>query len=449
MGKGDVEKSHTRIELRFTTSASGRMSHATRSCQGRFSSGREQNQTFPTLVFQIVLTVVMNRFLFACTLGACALSAALSSKAGAAPRVSLFVGDARLVEPPSGQKSIVFPVTMSRVWSEDVRVSFVTAPSNNTFDSSTRALSGFDFTSREGQITIPAGTTRAQIEVPVLADSEVEKNETFTLQLNNLIGTDNTGASVVLGRSVATGTIIEGVKGIVLGGKVIAYTVDTSPFGTDDSFDTPAKAIAQSGVTVTVSSDSGTRRATTDDKGNFSVLVLPGTYSVQVEDFSRQNFNTGNGDQQLYSMPARRVSLSRDSRSNNFAFYGIAGTVGTRFGSTSTRLSSAFVQVEARPEGADPSSTPVAVGITNFSDPSRTGRGSRFFIPALPFGRYTLSVKDVGDNTFYSTFFTFPSVTVAVPTTSGVNRPVAHVEIAGDYNFSFQSTRKSNSAPSS
>ncbi|BCM90448.1 hypothetical protein IAD21_02301 [Abditibacteriota bacterium] len=412
-------------------------------------------QTFLLLAFQTLLdSLVMNRFLFACAVGLCALPCLAPSAAHAAT-VSLSVADARLVEPPSGQKSMIFPVTLSGTWPEDVRVTYTTSvgPNAGSADSTTLAQPGFDFSSRQGQITIPAGNTRGQIEVPVLADGEVEKDETFSVTLSNLQGYNNSGATVVLNRSVAKGTIVEPVKGVVLGGTVASYNVSPSTFTYDpttgqysDKFDMPAQQVLQSGVSVLVTGSNFSRSATTDSQGRFTVLVRPGSYSVQIGDFLVQDYN---GTYQTYSAPARTVSLSRDSLNNSFFFYGVAGTVGIPSSSNSSRLTGAYVKVEARPAGADPTSDPIASAIANYSDTNKLSRGYRFFIPALPPGRYTLTIAPVDDFTYYTDYFDFPTITVTVPVSTGVNRPDAHVAFVGTPKATSNSTRSSKSSSAS
>jgi hypothetical protein len=344
----------------------------------------------------------MNRSLFARAFGLCALPLIAASTAHAAT-VTLSVGDGRLVEPPSGQKSLIFPVALSGVWSEDVRVSYATSegPNSGTADATTLAQSGFDYSSRQGQITIPSGRTMGQIEIPILADNEVEKDETFALTLSNLQGFDNSGASVFLKRSLAKGTIVEPVKGVALGGVITSYEVNPSAYSSydpntgqyTDLFDTPAQPVLLSGVSVLVSGTNFSRTVTTDAQGRFTALVRPGKYSVQVQNFARRNFGS---TFQTYTQPARTVTVSRDSRANNFFFYGVSGTVAYKVPNSSF-LYPSYANIEVRPFGASPTSAPVASAISEYSDPIKLSRGYRFSIVGLPAGRYTLSIARVGD----------------------------------------------------
>ena len=272
----------------------------------------------------------MNRFLFACTLGACVFMVG-APQARAKTNGSLVIGDARLVEPSSGQQSMIFPVTLSGARDTDVRLSYATSvgPNAAKADPLLLAQPGFDFSNREGELVIPAGTTRGEIEIPILGDAEVEKDEMFLISLSDILSSDNAGLTVRGARTVARGTIVEAVKGVVLGGKVLSFNVSPSAFGFDpvsggfaDNFDKPAKAQGQGNVTLTVSNGTTSRIVSTDSKGDYSMLVLPGTYTVEMQNFARSDVF---GNPQTYSLPARKVSLLRDSRANNFAFYGVAG----------------------------------------------------------------------------------------------------------------------------
>ncbi|RYX86165.1 hypothetical protein EON83_02790 [bacterium] len=394
----------------------------------------------------------MNRFLFATALGLCALAPSAANAA-----VSLSIGDGRLVEPPSGQKSMVFPVTLSSAWPEIVRVRYATGvgPNANTADALTLAQPGLDFSSRQGQLVIPARSKTGYIEVPILADTEPEKDESFMVTLSDVEGyndTDTTDDDVVLKRSVARGTIVEPVKAVTLGGTVAAYVINPSAFTnidpttgqSTDGFDKPAQQAMQSGILVNITGQNFERTVTTNTLGQFSALVLPGSYTVKVLDFSRQVFSA---DFQTFTQPARTVTVPRDVRNINFYYYGVAGTVGY-VDAGSSFINPAVIRVEARPFGASPTSTPIASDISDNTDPVQVSRGYRFFIPALPEGKYTISVSTLTEYEFYTNNYNFPSYTITVPASGGPNRPIARVAIVGrpKTSSSSSSTRSTKSS---
>jgi urease beta subunit len=103
----------------------------------------------------------------------------------------LVVGNPRIVEGDSGQQSVRFTVQLTRP-----------APSGRSYDYSTSdgsATAGQDYTATSGTLAFSTGQTFAFVDVPILGDSLVESNETFTLTLN----------SSTLGGDTGTGTIYD------------------------------------------------------------------------------------------------------------------------------------------------------------------------------------------------------------------------------------------------
>lgn len=96
----------------------------------------------------------------------------------ALPTVS--VTSVNMVEGNAGAPYITFNVSLSQPSTQAVSVNFTTA--NGT------ATAGSDYTARSGTITIPAGSTMADIRVNILPDRVVEANETFTVVLSNPAG---------------------------------------------------------------------------------------------------------------------------------------------------------------------------------------------------------------------------------------------------------------------
>ena len=104
---------------------------------------------------------------------------------------SLQIADAEASE-SAGE--VVFAVTLSGQSASEVTVDFATSDGT--------AEAGMDYSARNSTLRIAAGSTTAQIRVPILDDAEDESNETFTVQLSA-----PTGAS--LADAVATGTILD------------------------------------------------------------------------------------------------------------------------------------------------------------------------------------------------------------------------------------------------
>jgi hypothetical protein len=91
---------------------------------------------------------------------------------------SLRISDATVTEGNSGTKNLAFTVTLSKS-DRNKTISATYSTANGT------ATAGSDFTATAGTVTIPARATTATILVPIIGDTTVEANETFTLNLSN------------------------------------------------------------------------------------------------------------------------------------------------------------------------------------------------------------------------------------------------------------------------
>ena len=98
-------------------------------------------------------------------------------------------------EDPDG---MVFDVYLSFPVDFEVTVDYTTVDGT--------AVAGRDYTSTTGTLTFPPGTTEAAVTVPLLNDSEDERNESFTLEVYNPVDgiIDNPGERLEL-----TGTIVD------------------------------------------------------------------------------------------------------------------------------------------------------------------------------------------------------------------------------------------------
>jgi hypothetical protein len=106
------------------------------------------------------------------------------------PGVSL--KNAYLLEGSSGTPNAAFTVALTAASPTDTVVDFATTDGT--------ALAGSDYTLTVGMATIPAGALTATILVPVTADTDVESDEFFTLDLTGVTNGN-------LADSTATGTI--------------------------------------------------------------------------------------------------------------------------------------------------------------------------------------------------------------------------------------------------
>ena len=111
----------------------------------------------------------------------------------AIPLPTVSIADTSVTEGDSGTTAATFTVSLSAASASPVTVNYTTA--NGT------ATAGTDYTASSGVVTFPAGTTVQTITVPVIGETAIESDETFTVTLD-------TPTNATLSRSVATGTIL-------------------------------------------------------------------------------------------------------------------------------------------------------------------------------------------------------------------------------------------------
>src|SRR5437773_1304895 len=106
----------------------------------------------------------------------------------------LVINDATVAEGDSETKGLVFTVTLSEAALADVTVNYATSNSS--------AVAPGDYTTTGGTLTFQPGTTVQTITVPVVGDSAVESDESFTLTLSDAV-------NATIGDGFAFGTIYD------------------------------------------------------------------------------------------------------------------------------------------------------------------------------------------------------------------------------------------------
>ncbi len=104
---------------------------------------------------------------------------------------TLAIGDASIIEGDSSAAQLTFTVTLSQAASEPVTVGYATA--NGT------AVAGADYMAASGTITFAAGETTRTISIPIVGDTTLEANESFTVTLSGA-----SGATIADGSATAT-----------------------------------------------------------------------------------------------------------------------------------------------------------------------------------------------------------------------------------------------------
>jgi hypothetical protein len=108
------------------------------------------------------------------------------------PKPSVSVENVSLVEGNSGSQPVSFTVSLGQASPLRITVAYATA--NGT------ATAGTDYTAASGTVTFAPGETVETVDVPIVGDTTLEPDETFTLTLSNPV-------NATLGTATATGTI--------------------------------------------------------------------------------------------------------------------------------------------------------------------------------------------------------------------------------------------------
>jgi hypothetical protein len=109
------------------------------------------------------------------------------------PPPTISINDVSLAEGDSGTTNATFIVSLSAASGFTVSVDFTTMDGTAT-------LADSDYGLTTGTVTIPAGSTTAPINVPVVGDTTVEPDETFTVVLSNPVNAtilDGTGVGTI------------------------------------------------------------------------------------------------------------------------------------------------------------------------------------------------------------------------------------------------------------
>ncbi len=194
------------------------------------------------------------------------------------PTVSL--GDQSGLERDAVTGSVFVPVFLSEPADSAVTVSY------STVDGTARAGSDYLMWGTPTQprsVTIPAGSTQSQINVPVLSDDEVEPNEDFEVVIQGV-----TGANSVIGDSTGTATIVD-ADGLSATNPVL--TVSSSSVVEGDRADRRAQFLIHlsrapaTSLTITYTTVDGTAVAGTDYLAKLpgTVVFAPGQISKTID----------------------------------------------------------------------------------------------------------------------------------------------------------------------
>lgn len=174
--------------------------------------------------------------------------------------LSLTIEDISLLEGDSGTTDAVFAVMLNKTGGISVSVNY------STLDGT--AVGGVDYQSAAGTLTIPAGQLGGIIAVPVIGDTEVEPDETFTVELSNPVNAtilDASGVGTILDDDLFIPSLTIGDVSVVEGDSGTSNAVFTVSLSQAGSLD----------VTVDYATQDGTAIAGLDYQGTAGTLTIP------------------------------------------------------------------------------------------------------------------------------------------------------------------------------
>ncbi|MFK8051768.1 MAG: Calx-beta domain-containing protein [Woeseiaceae bacterium] len=129
----------------------------------------------------------------------------------ATPAIS--IGDATIEEGNNGSSSLTFGVSLSGTSGSDVMVDFSVIGVEADVS---------DFIAASGTLTIPSGQTAGSIDIAILGDTEIERDESFAVELANPVNATlaiDTGNGTIINDdfsllSIGPATVMEGDEGV-------------------------------------------------------------------------------------------------------------------------------------------------------------------------------------------------------------------------------------------
>jgi CSLREA domain-containing protein len=186
---------------------------------------------------------------------------------------ALAIVDASLTEGNSGTTAMSFVVSLANATGAAVSVDFATAPGTATAPA--------DFTATGGTLNFVGGTTTQTIEVPIIGDTMVEPDESFTVTLANASG-------AVIADGSATGTIRNDDEPpppvLAIADAIVQEPVSSGLTEVLARFAVTLDRASTQPVGVRVQTNSGSATAGADfDANDFVLEFAPGQTSAQVQ----------------------------------------------------------------------------------------------------------------------------------------------------------------------
>ncbi len=186
------------------------------------------------------------------------------------PIPSFAINDVTISEGNSGTKNAIFTVNLSAASGKTTTVKFATV--NGT------ATAGSDYTATSGTLTFAPGETTKTIAVPIIGDTVVESNETFTVKLSGA-----TNATIADTQGVATITNDDITPGLPQLSINDVTKTEGDSGTTNATFTVKLSAASTQTITVNFATANGTAIAGSDYTSKSGTLTFtPGQTSKTV-----------------------------------------------------------------------------------------------------------------------------------------------------------------------
>ncbi|HEX2835625.1 MAG TPA: Calx-beta domain-containing protein [Thermoanaerobaculia bacterium] len=181
---------------------------------------------------------------------------------------SISIANASVAEGNAGSTPLTFTVSLDVATVSTVTVQYATA--------NVSATAGVDYAATSGTLTFAPGVTSQTVAVPVIGDTSVESDETFTIALSS-------PANALLGGAIATGTIVNDDSLPSLAALSIADVSrnEGDAGATVDSFVVTLDAASSVPVSVSYATSAGSASASTDFVSASGTLAFTPGMTVQ------------------------------------------------------------------------------------------------------------------------------------------------------------------------
>ena len=184
---------------------------------------------------------------------------------------TLSINDVTVAEGNSGTTSLVFTVTQNAASGVATTVNFTTTP--GTAAAGSTCPGAFDYETKAGTATVPAGSTSTTISVNVCGDTLFEANEAFSVTLTvpvNATISDGTGTGTITNDDTAPTLSIDDVS-----------AAEGSPTGTTTfTFTVSQSAVSGLATTATFTTAAGTATAGSSCTGSVDYVTTSGTATI-------------------------------------------------------------------------------------------------------------------------------------------------------------------------